>query len=104
MDVVLTLGPRALVPDSVAPNDQGTHSYSMLEDSVELSGAVWWERGLVGMVAGTAADMDLAGGDRTAGKEAVGDTVVGIAADIAADRLDFHILVDVGNAAAIVRP
>ena len=104
MDVVLTLGPRALVPDSVAPNDQGTHSYSMLEDSVELSGAVGWERALVGMLAGPPAVLTLAGGARSACKDDVGDTVVGIAADIAADRLDFHILVDVGNAAAIVRP
>lgn len=66
--------------------------------------AVLQEQGVVGTVAGTVADMGLVGEDHTAGKEAVGDTVVGIAAGIAPDRPDFHILVVYGNTAAIVRP
>lgn len=66
--------------------------------------AVLQEQGVVGTAAGTAADMGLVGEDHTAGKEAVGDTVVGIAAGIAPDRPDFHILVEYGNTAAIVWP
>ena len=100
----LTLGPHALLPDNVAPNDPGSHSCNMLEGSVELSVAALWERGVVGTVAGMAVDMDQFGGDHTADKEAVGDTVAGIAAGMAAGRLDFHILVEVGDAAAIVQP
>lgn len=101
---LLTLGPRALVPDSVAPNVLGSHNCSMSEDSVELSVAVLWEPGVVGTVAGMAPDMAPVAGDHTAGKKAVGDTVVDIAAGIAADRLDFHVLVEAGNAVATVRP
>lgn len=90
--------------DSVAPNVLGSHNYSMLEDSVGLSVAVSRELGVVGTVAGTAADMGPVAGDHTAGKEVVGDTVVGIAAGIAADKPDSHILVEYGNAAAIAWP
>lgn len=100
----LTLGPHALVPDNVAPNDPGSHSCNKLEDSVELPVAVSWERGVVGTVAGMAVGMDQIAGDHTADKAAVGDSVAGIAAGRAAGRLDFHILVEVGDAAAIVQP
>lgn len=66
--------------------------------------AVLRERGFVGTVAGTAADMGPVARDHTAGKEAVVDTAVGIAAGIAADRPGSHIRAEYGNAAAIVWP
>ena len=104
MDILLTLGPRALVPDNVAPNDQGSHNCSMLEGLVELSVVVLWERGVVGTAADRAVDRGPAVGDHTAGREAVVDTAVGIAAGTVDDRQDSRILVEAGNAAASVRP